>query len=65
MIFYQWTGSFFFFVLIFVEQKGTLVFPFKVSLPLSMSSDFYLFIISRENVVYCDYKNWCMVYFSL
>ena len=42
-----------------------LFFPFKVSLPLSMCSDFYLFIISRENAVYCDYKNWCMVYFSL
>ena len=65
MIFYQRTGSFFFFGLIFVEQKGTLFFPFKVSLPLSMCSDFFLFIISRENVVYCDYKNWCMVYFSL
>lgn len=65
MIFCKRRASFFFFGLIFVEQKGMLVFPFKVSLPLSMCSDFYLFIISRENAVYCDYKNWCMVYFSL
>ena len=65
MIFYQRTVSFFFFGLIFVEQKGTLVFPFKVSLPLSMCSDFFLFIISRENAVYCHYKNECMVCFSL
>lgn len=65
MIFCKRTGSFFFFGLIFVEQKGTLFFPFKVSLPLSMCSDFFLFIISRENAVYCDYKNECMVCFSL
>lgn len=51
MIFYQRTGSFFFFGLIFVEQKGTLFFPFKVSLPLSMCSDFFLFL-SLEKMLF-------------